>query len=100
MQYKESLLFEKSYCPSRIQQMPGSQLFMKRIVKLEQSISESYKYSLHAQILDSFSLLPWAICTDYLVEKILPILDKRIEAVRLNLIFERLTFFFLSPYLH
>jgi len=61
--------------------MPGHQLVTKRLIKLEETISQSFKYSLHVDILQSFSLLPWVICTEFLVEEILPILDKRSNSV-------------------
>ena len=59
------------------QQMPGHQLVTKRLIKLEESLSQTYKYSLHCDTLHAFSLLPWLLCTDVLVDELLPILDKR-----------------------
>jgi hypothetical protein len=67
------------------QQMPGHQLVTKRLVRLEESLSQTYKYSLHCEILQVFSLLPWLLCTDTLVDEILPILEKRIYCVILYL---------------
>ena len=61
--------------------MPGYQLVLDRLVQLEKSMSETYKYTLHSQVLASFSILPWLICTDLLVDKILPILETRLNAV-------------------
>ena len=61
--------------------MPGYQLVIKRLIKLEESISQTCQYSLHVEILDAFSLLPWLICTEFLIEEILPILEKRSNAV-------------------
>jgi hypothetical protein len=63
------------------QQMPGNQLVLKRLIQLENAISQSYKYTIHATILESFGLLPWLISTDSLVDKILSILEQRINAV-------------------
>jgi hypothetical protein len=61
--------------------MPGYQLVTKRLIKLEESISQTYKYSLHVDLLQAFALLPWVICTEFLVEEILPILDRRTNSV-------------------
>lgn len=63
------------------QQMPSHQYVLKRIVDLEDSINQTYKYSLQSEILKSFSLLPWLICTNDLIDKILPILRNRIQSV-------------------
>ncbi|CAF1034388.1 unnamed protein product, partial [Brachionus calyciflorus] len=62
------------------QQMPGYQLVLKKLFELENSISQSYKYSLHVLILECFALLPYLVCTDILVEKILPMLEIRVNA--------------------
>lgn len=64
--------------------MPGHQLVLKRLIELEKAISLSYKYSCHCLILESFTLLPWLVCTDVLIEKILPILEIRSNAVIKN----------------
>lgn len=61
--------------------MPGHQLVTKRLIKLEEAVSQSYKYSLHVDILQAFSLLPYVLCTEFLVEEVLPILDKRTNSV-------------------
>jgi hypothetical protein len=66
------------------QQMPGHQLVLKRLVQLESTMSQSYKYTIHATILDSFVLLPWLVCTETLVDKILPILEQRMNAVTIK----------------
>lgn len=63
------------------QQMPGCQLVTKRLCKLEEVVSQGYKYALHCKILQAFELLPWLLCTDTLVDEILPILDKRSNCV-------------------
>lgn len=70
--------------------MPGYQLIFKRLFELENSVSQSFKYSLHALILDSLALMPWLVSTDVLVERILPLLESRIDSV---------SFFFISNYL-
>lgn len=59
------------------QQMPGHQLVTKRLIKLEDTLSHTYKYAVHCEILQVFELLPWLLCTEILVDDILPILDKR-----------------------
>ena len=61
--------------------MPSHQIVVKRLINLEDSLSQSYKYAIHAEILQAFSLLPWLISTTDLVEKILPILRIRIQSV-------------------
>jgi hypothetical protein len=61
--------------------MPGYQLVLKRLIQLESSLSQSYKYTMHAQVIDCFGLLPWLLSTENLIEKILPILEKRMQAV-------------------
>jgi hypothetical protein len=60
--------------------MPGYQLMLKRIIQLEQSTSQTYKYSIHVQILEAFALMPKLFSTDLLVEKVLPILDTRLNS--------------------
>ena len=60
--------------------MPGHQLVIKRLLQLEQNTSATYKYSIHVQILEAFALLPRLICTDLLVDKILPVLDVRLNS--------------------
>ncbi len=57
--------------------MPGCQLFTKRLLKLEDHTSHTHKYALHCKLLAAFHLLPYVLCTDTLVEEILPVLDKR-----------------------
>ena len=74
--------------------MPGHPLVAKRLIKLEESLSQTYKYSLHVEILQAFALLPWVFCTEFLVEEILPILDKRTNSVFNFLILK--IFFFIS----
>ena len=60
--------------------MPGYQLVLKRLIQLESTISQSYKYTIHALILEAFGQLPWLISTENLVEKVLPILEQRLDA--------------------
>ena len=58
--------------------MPGCQLVTKRLLRLEESTSTlGYRYGQHCKILESFQLLPYCLCTDTLIDEILPILDKR-----------------------
>lgn len=61
--------------------MPGYQLILKKLFELEESVSQSYKYSLHVLILNSLALMPWLVSTDLLIERILPLLETRIDAV-------------------
>jgi len=57
-------------------------LVLKRFLNLEEKISQTYKYNLHVEVLESFSILPSLFCTDILVERILPILELRLSSVR------------------
>lgn len=75
--------------------MPGYQLVLKRLTTLENSISQTYKYNLHSTILDSFSLMPWLISTDNLIEKILPVLESRLNSVSAFI-----SLSFLNPHLY
>ena len=74
---QKKLTWNNFFC---FQQMPGHQLMLKRIIQLEQSTSQTYKYSTHIQILDSFAIMPRLFCTDILVEKVLPVLDTRLNS--------------------
>lgn len=65
--------------------MPGCQLIFKRLFELESSVSQSFKYSLHVLILDSLALTPWLVSTDVLVERVLPLLETRIDSVSNNI---------------
>ena len=56
-------------------------MVLDRVLHLEDIISQSYKYTAHVNILESFKLLPWLVRTDELVEKVLPILETRLNAV-------------------
>ncbi len=62
---------------SESQQMPGCQLFTKRLLKLEELTSHTHKYALHCKILQAFHLLPFVLCTDTLIDEVLPVLEKR-----------------------
>ena len=50
-------------------------------MQLEEIISQSYKYNIHVNILDSFKMLPWLVRPEDLIDKVLPILDTRLNAV-------------------
>ena len=56
-------------------------MVLKRLLQSEQTLSQSCKYSVHEQLLNSFSLLPWLICSELLIERVLPVLESRLNAV-------------------
>lgn len=53
---------------------------LNKILKFEEDLSKTYKYNIHENILLSFEQLPWLICTDELVDRVLPVLDSRLSS--------------------
>ncbi len=66
---------------SENEQMLEHHLVLRRLLQCEQTLSQSYRYSTHVQVLNAFALLPWLVCTETLVDKILPVLESRIKSV-------------------
>ncbi len=61
--------------------MSNFDIVLERLLQLEDGISRTYKYTIHVNILESFQVFPWLLRTDLIVDRVLPVLEARINAV-------------------
>jgi serine/threonine-protein phosphatase 4 regulatory subunit 4 len=53
---------------------------LNKILKFEEDLNKTHKYNIHENILISFEQLPWLISTDELVDRVLPVLESRLNS--------------------
>ena len=61
--------------------MPNFDIVLEKLLQLEDAISRTYKYTIHVNILVSFQIFPWLLRTDLSVDRVLPVLEARLNAV-------------------
>ena len=61
--------------------MPNFDIVLEKLLQLEDAISRTYKYTIHVNILESFQIFPWLLRTDLSVDRVLPVLEARLNAV-------------------